>query len=327
MVADTQNTVKRILAADIGGTSSRFADFELSAAGLTKRKVVWLKTGDAQSLGDLLAALPGAGFELSASAAALAVFAIAGPIEDGVFSKPPNIDWSVDLRALGEFVAVNRSVLINDFLAQAFAPLSVVGQRALAVLDGTPSARGTIAVIGAGTGLGKAFLVPDGRGGFVGAPSEGGHANFAPESGREQEYAQFLASRYGAPYAEWEFVVSGPGLSALHEFLTGERLLPKDVAAKFPEAAETLAWFARFYGRVCRCFALETLALGGLYIAGGVAAKNSEIVKHPEFAREFRSSKTMAEILARIEVKLVDDEDSGLWGAAAYAVEELRRRG
>lgn len=327
MGAGTQNTAKRILAADIGGTSSRFADFEFTATGLTKRNVVWLRTDDAHSLGDLLAALPATGFELAASAADLAVFAIAGPIEEGVFSKPPNIEWSVDLRTLGEFVALNRSVLINDFLAQAFAPLSEVGQRALTILAGTPSARGTIAVIGAGTGLGKAFLVPDGRGGFVGAPSEGGHANFAPETPREQEFAAFLATRFGAPFAEWEFVVSGPGLSALHEFLTGEQLLPKDVAAKFAHASETLAWFARFYGRVCRCFALETLALGGLYIAGGVAAKNPEIVKHPEFSREFRSSKTMAEILARIEVRLVDDEDSGLWGAAAYAVEELRRRG
>lgn len=320
-------TPKRILAADIGGTSSRFADFELSAGGLTKRNVVWLKTDGARSLGDLLAALPANGFNLTALAADLAVFAIAGPIEEGVFSKPPNIDWSVDLRSLGEFVALNRSVLINDFLAQAFAPLSEVGTRALLILEGSASARGTIAVIGAGTGLGKAFLVPDGRGGFVGAPSEGGHANFAPETAREQEFANFLTTRFAAPFAEWEFVVSGPGLSALHEFLSGESLSPKDVAAKFATAPETLAWFARFYGRVCRCFALETLALGGLYIAGGVAAKNPEIVRHPEFAREFRSSKTMAEILARIEVKLVDDEESGLWGAAAYAVEELRRRG
>ena len=327
MVASTQIAPKKILAADIGGTSSRFAQFEFSAGGLLKRKVVWLKTAEAGSLGDLLAALPKAGLGLTAVEADLAVFAIAGPIEDGVFSKPPNIEWEVDLRNLGDRVRLDRSVLINDFLAQAFAPLSEVGQAAMPVLPGNPSARGTIAVVGAGTGLGKAFLVPDGRGGFVGAPSEGGHANFTAENSRELEFAAFVAARTGAKFAEWDSVVSGRGLSLLHEFLSGEVLAPKDVAAKFADAPETLAWFARFYGRVCRCFALETLALGGLFIAGGVAAKNPEIVSHVEFEREFRSSTTMGDILARIPVKLVDNEESGLWGAAAYAVEELRRRG
>ena len=326
MGANSQIGAKRILAADIGGTSSRFAQFEFSEGGLAKRKVVWLKTADARSLGDLLAALPAAGLGLAAAEADLAVFAIAGPIEDGVFSKPPNIDWEVDLRNLGDRVRLNHAVLINDFLAQAFAPLSEVGQSARTILPGNPSARGTIAVIGAGTGLGKAFLVPDGRGGFVGAPSEGGHANFTPENQREQEFAAFVATRCGTRIAEWDAIVSGRGLTLIHEFLTGDRLEPKDVAAIFGESSEDLAWFARFYGRVCRCFALETLALGGMFIAGGVAAKNPEILTHPEFEREFRTSATMGDILARIPVKLVDDEESGLWGAAAYAVEELRRR-
>ncbi|PIY21009.1 MAG: glucokinase, partial [Deltaproteobacteria bacterium CG_4_10_14_3_um_filter_60_8] len=102
----------------------------------------------------------------------------------------------------------------------------------------------------------------------------------------------------------------------IHWFLSGEDLEPKDVGARFTPASETLAWAAKFYGRVCRDYALEVLALGGLYIAGGLAAQNPEMLAHANFRGEFLNSPTMAHILAKIPVLLIDNQDSGLWGAA-----------
>ena len=80
---------------------------------------------------------------------------------------------------------------------------------------------------------------------------------------------------------------------------------------------------SRFYARVCRNYVLETFALAGLYIAGGVAARTPELLRHPAFEREFRNSDTLADLLANIPVSLIRDENSGLWGGAVFARQKL----
>jgi glucokinase len=114
-------------------------------------------------------------------------------------------------------------------------------------------------------------------------------------------------------------------LTAIHEFLAGPHLKPAQVAEAFPRHPETLEWFARFYGRACRNFALETLSRGGLYIAGGVAAKNPEIVRHDSFKNEFMDSAAMNHVLAKLPVFLLNDQNSGLWGAAMKAAKTLAK--
>jgi glucokinase len=183
-----------------------------------------------------------------------------------------------------------------------------------------------IAVIGAGTGLGKAALVPNGEGGFVAVPSEGGHTNFPFVSKKECDYQDFLIRELGDVYITCNTVVSGRGISLLHHFLTGERLDPKKVISRLLPESETLKWAARFYARVCRNYALETLSLGGLYIAGGVAARTPDVLTHEAFATEFRSSPTMSKILEQIPVFLISNEESGLWGAAELGLQTLTKK-
>jgi glucokinase len=174
-----------------------------------------------------------------------------------------------------------------------------------------------------GTGLGKAALVSDGRGGHIALPSEGGHTLFPFVTDREWEYFRFLQARTGRTQIIGDLVVTGGGLSALHSFLAGRELDPPEVAAGFATHPETLAWFARFYGRACRDLALQVLALGGLFVSGGIAAKNPEVVEHPVFAEEFRASETHPHLLAQIPVRLNANEDSGLWGAAMLGRQKL----
>jgi glucokinase len=107
--------------------------------------------------------------------------------------------------------------------------------------------------------------------------------------------------------------------------LSGEDLEPREVTARLTPQSETLAWAAKFYGRVCRDYALEVLALGGLYIAGGVAARNPEILTHENFRNEFMGSSTMGHLLANIPVFLIDNQDSGLWGAAFLGQQILQQ--
>jgi glucokinase len=77
---------------------------------------------------------------------------------------------------------------------------------------------------------------------------------------------------------------------------------------------------------VCRNYALETLSLGGLYIAGGVAARNPELIQRTAFRKEFRSSDTLTHILEKIPVFLITDQNSGLWGAAQFGLQKLKER-
>jgi len=316
---------KSILAADIGGTSSRFCAFELSGDGvLSQGESTWLKTKDNASFDELLSNLSREKETLSPGRFDMCVFAVAGPVEEGIRCRPPNISWEIDLSQDTQSLGLKKFALINDFLAQAFACVSPVKKDADQILPGKQRSGAAIAVVGAGTGLGKAALIPDSLGRLIGMSSEGGHSNFAAESAKEFEFQEYLASKLGREYLVWDEVVSGRGLSAIHEFLTGDSLEPADVAKSFGEQSETLEWAARFYGRVCRNFALETLSMGGMFIAGGVAAKNPLLLRHSAFEKSFRTSPAHEAVLADIPVCLLDNEESGLWGAAFFGAQELK---
>ena len=316
-----------IFAADIGGTNSRFAHFEADQKGeLNLIKTLWLKTKEAPSFSSLLSDLKEKSFSLQPDQAAIAVIAVAGPVERGVYSSPPFIAWSIDISNARSDFGFKHCLLINDFVAQAFACRSPIGRSAKQILSGTIAPDSTAAVIGAGTGLGKAALIPDGTGGFLAIPSEGGHTNFPFVSKKEFDFQNFLIRELGEVYITGNTVVSGRGISLLHLFLSGEKLEPKEVTSKLLPNTETLKWAARFYGRVCRNYALETLSLGGLYVSGGVAARTPELITHEAFAAEFRSSPTMSKILEQIPVFLISNEESGLWGAAVLGLQTLKKK-
>lgn len=315
--------MKNVLAADIGGTHCRFGAFTAGDSGLVLEKSRWLKTDDASSFEELLRQLGETDFPLTAAAADAAVFAVAGPVSGGVRSSLPNIPWDIDLQVSAPVLSPQKAVLINDFAAQVFATRSPAGDSAREILAGRPAADGVVAAVGAGTGLGHAALVGDLTGGYRVVSSEKGHAAFPFTAGRESDYGRFLCEKLGEPYARGDVVVSGRGTSLLHEFLSGRRLSPEEVTADFADHGETLAWFARFYARACRDYALTVLATGGLYIAGGLAARTPAMVEHEEFREEFRLSVTMAGLLEAIPVRLMTDQESGLWGAARYGLQEL----
>lgn len=309
-----------ILAADIGGTTSRFALFESEGPRLVvERELATHGFGSFRDLTEKALA------DLGPNQAQAAVLAVAGPVERGRSCRPPNIAYRLDLDGLPPGLLPDKAVLINDFAAQAHACRLHGEERSLEAVPGHMDASLTQAVIGPGTGLGKAALVPDGRGGYVVCGSEGGHAAFPFSGAEERRFHRFALEALGEPYVRWESVVSGPGLALTHRFLTEEDLSPSEAAAALTPDSLTTEWFSRFLGRACRDYVLEVLALGGLFISGGVAAKNPMLLKHPAFLAEFRLSATHADLLGKVAVRLVVDQHAGLWGAAAHGLTLLER--
>ena len=310
-----------VLAADIGGTNGRFALFAVGGESLAMAARVELPSSSAGGFEALvrsaLDALAPSGRGLPAPAAA--VLAVAGPVKTGRSCLPPNIPYTLDLDLLPPGLLPQASLLVNDFTAQAHGCRTLGAERSDVVLQGAMDAAETQAVIGPGTGLGMAALIPDGRGGFVVGGSEGGHAAFPFNPGEERLFQDFVLKLTGEPFARWETVVSGSGLALLHRWLTGENLAPAQVAASLSTEDATTEWFARFLGRACRDYVLEVVARGGVYVSGGVAAKNPLFLTHRAFEREFRASHTHPELMAGVGVRLVRDQNVGLWGAAALA--------
>jgi len=317
-----------ILAADIGATNSRFGHFSVDAGELKLEATTWLKTASVTSFAELMQKLEDSGFGLAPDKADATTIAIAGAVEQDLRARPVNISWDIDLTHADRQFGMRRVGLINDFVAQAYACRTAAVSEAKRILEGRPDLTAALGVIGAGTGLGKCALVPiPNQARFIALPSEGGHSDFPFIGAEEFEFQRFACQVMGREQIIGDIVVSGPGLSLTHRFLTGQDLTPAQVAATFAQEgadSPTLHWAARFYGRACRNYALEILARAGIYIAGGVAAKTPAIVLHPEFATAFRTSETHGSLLADIPVLLNDNQESGLWGAAFHAHQQLR---
>lgn len=343
-----------LLGADIGGTFSRFALFSLeeNAAGLTLALVpdskIKLATHEHSSFVHLLEVLKG---KLNPAHKIIgAAMAVPGPVEGG-HCRAANIPWELDRLDIEAVFGVPAS-LVNDFAAQAHACLfpEVLGLHC--ILSGEAKAQAPAALVGAGTGLGSALLLPDYAAQatpakfLVGSkqsasehlvlppamlapearkamwrrvlPSEGGHAVFGFVGEEEAAFEAFMRSRAGRAEVIGDMAVTGHGLSMLHAFHTGASVLlaPAEVSALIDKHPIILNWFARFYGRACRNFVLSTLSLGGLYLSGGMLSHVPGLLGHPAFAAEFLFSETKGYLLKDIPVFWISNQDAGLWGSA-----------
>ncbi len=317
--------MKNVIAVDMGGTNTRFAHFELDDdGGLRYVNGLRLKTGEASCLDDLIDKAREEGSVEHDARWDVAVLAVPGAVKENTYAKLANVRWAVDVSGLRQRLTNTKIFLINDFVAQAYAcPLE--GQLNKETIQAGQKEKGaTMAVIGAGTGLGHCALASTRQGNFIAVPSEAGHAGFSFCGETEIAFQEYLLKATGAAYPYGDLVVSGPGLSQLHAFLTGRELAPEQVVREITPDSETTVLFSRFYARACRNYALTVLAMGGIYIAGGVAMKNPFLVVNDHFRKEFVNSAHYGTILEKIPVSLILSEDSGLWGAAHFGAISLK---
>lgn len=315
-----------IIAADIGGTNCRLGLFRDTEKGVEMERARWVPTPDVTDSEKFIQLLEDE-FDLKDAAAVVA--AIAGPVEENVRGHLSNGVLSLDFGKPHTKHAHLRFSLINDFMAQAYAIISPLAQMSRHLTGpNVATIPQTRAVIGAGTGLGQAVVTRSSHGGWLPAPSENGHANFPFVNADEQAFHAYLCHRLNIPFATGDHVVTGNGLALLHQFLTAENLTPAEVGAKaLSSDTETLKWYSRFYARACRNWMLSTLCRGGLWIAGGIAAKNPYCMANEYFYEELYGHPAWKDFLKSIPVFLIEDINSGLWGAACFgqlALEEER---
>lgn len=315
-----------IIVCDIGGTNSRFAIFSSSRNNeLKMESELWEKTDAVDSFEQLLESLKEKNAEYAIANYRNFIVAIPGPVTTDDLIVLPNVKWKICKSRIEKIYPGTTVSFINDFVAQAFGCLTEAAGNVLPIIsvkDSASGRRGDLAVVGAGTGTGHGALkkIQDSSH-YVPIPSEAGHTPFPFLTKREGDFQDFLIKKIKTTYPVCNNVLSGQGLSLLHEFLTGKGLSPGEVITEITPDSETTAWFSRFYGRGCKNYALTVLASGGeLFVSGGVAIKNPFLVDNDIFRNEFVNCPSKLDLLKSIPVSLITDEKIGLYGAAYCAI-------
>ncbi len=255
---------------------------------------------------------------------------------------------------LARELGIARVQLINDFAAVGYGIPALLPGDTVTLQAGVPDGHAPVALIGAGTGLGEGFFVPLPGGGYRVFPSEGSHADFAPRSPLEFQLLNYLRERHQIPRVSVERVVSGMGIVSIYQFLrdqspqqesaalakiyrTWQQELGKaektiDLSAEISRAALTgddylctqaINLFIEAYGAEAGNLCLKLLPYGGLYVAGGIAAKMLPLMQAGGFMQAFRDKGRMSAQMAKFPVHVVINPRVGLMGAAICAAQPL----
>lgn len=306
-----------ILGADIGGTKTLLGLADDSGLIVDRRYA----NANFQDFASLLARFL-ADTQTDAALIDGGCLAVAGPIaDDGRCARLTNLPWHIDRDALSSRFGLPGLRLVNDFAAAAMGAVNSSAAHLLTLQQGEPLPGAPCLVVGAGTGLGMAIVLPQDAGWRILA-GEGGHVAFAPADAQQMALWTFLQARHGR--VTWERVVSGPGLTAIHEFVAGVNLPPDEIAAQAsvnPEGAErrSVELFLAAYGAFAGDMALTCLARGGVFLAGGIAAKLLPLLRQSGFLAAFDAKAEHADIAARMPIHLATDPLLGLQGALHLA--------
>ncbi|WP_051971395.1 glucokinase [Massilia sp. 9096] len=312
------------LLADIGGTNARFA---LERAPGRIEDIETLACADYASLVDAvrayLARHPAEGVRHAVIAIATAV--------DGDFIKMTNHCWEFSTRAAREALGFDTLLVLNDFAALAMSVPGLPASELVQVGGVKAAPDGVIGIVGAGTGLGVAGLIPS-NGRWNVLQSEGGHMAFSPCDAREQAILGYCWTKW--PHVSSERLVSGPGLATIHEalvhidgassaVLTPAQVVERALDASDPRCVEALDLFCGMLGTVAANVAVTFCARGGIYIGGGVVPRLKEWFARSRFRSCFENKGRYASYLAQIPVYVIHSPYPALSGAAAMLEQHL----
>ena len=325
-LTSTSDSSGQWLVADIGGTRLRAA---LSDAGGPPHAFAELACADYPGPAEALQ------HYLSSNAArpVAACLAVAGPVAGDEFRFTNNA-WAFSIEELRCRLGLERLLLKNDFEALALALPTLAGTdlHPLGLAIEPPSGRHTLAVVGPGTGLGVAALVPH-AGCWIAQPGEGGHIGFAPQDDLEREVERIL--RRNKTRVTNEHILSGAGLAALYRaigevegHLAAAEITPAEVTQRALAGADAVAErtvdvFCAVLGAVAGDVALVTGARGGVFIGGGIASRILPLLEHSRFRQRFEDKGVQSGYVRAIGTSAIVSRTPTLTGALAALHEAM----
>jgi glucokinase len=325
-----------ILAGDVGGTKVHLALYNFEGGRLRSLREQKYPAHEFASLGAVIEKFLEVD-NVDRKDIVAACFGVPGPVRAGRL-KLTNLPWILDTRELSQELSIDHIFLINDLEATGYGIPELAPDRIFTLHKGDSSAVGHRGLIAAGTGLGEAMLIWDGKSRHVPIASEGGHCDFAARTDQEIALLQYLRRTMNGRVS-FERVVSGIGIKNVYSFLRDdqkmeepvwlrERLQQEDPNAVIGECgengsseicAETLKIFSAAYGAESGNIALKVLAMGGMYLGGGIAPKILKSLGDGRFMKAFTDKGRLSNVLVAAPVRVILDSRAALLGAAAYA--------
>lgn len=322
-----------ILAGDIGGTKTVLSLMAQSDGGLVCRHEQTYPSLAYPEFTDILKEFLPADTTISA-----ACFGVAGPVVNQR-CQTTNLPWLLDGEALKTLLGTDKVKLLNDLEAMALGMLHLPDSDLLELNPNAQAQTGNIAVIAAGTGLGEAILYWDG-GHHQPMATEGGHCDFAPQTAQQDNLLAYLRDRYPG-HVSYERLIAGMGFSNIYDFLCAQNpagacpIVPDSndnetgidrnavisrlgVSGEDALCAETVRLFVELYGAETGNLALKSLAIGGVFIGGGIAPKLLPMMQDGRFISAFKAKGRFYGLLDTVSVKLSLNPRAPLLGAMYY---------
>lgn len=320
-----------ILAGDIGGTKTVLSLLTRDANGsLTCLQEQSYSSRQYPEFDDILAAFLPADVNIKS-----ACFGVAGPVVKQR-CQTTNLPWLLDAAALQTKLGTSKVKLLNDLEAMALGMLYLPEHDLVELNPNAQTQSGNIAVIAAGTGLGEAILYWDGNKHYPMA-TEGGHSDFAAQNTQQDQLLAYLRKIH-PDHVSCERILSGIGFSHLYDFLGEQGFAPPcadvpdnnsdidrnavisglGVSGEDPLCAEAVRLFVELYGAETGNLALKSLAVGGIFIGGGIGPKILPAMQDGNFIRAFKAKGRFLPLLDKISVKLSLNPRTPLIGAINY---------
>jgi len=326
-----------LLSGDVGATKTNLAVYSEDSGPRTPLLESSLPSARYASLEELVGEfLSQTSIEIDSAS-----FGVAGPVVGGT-AQITNLPWVIEERRLREAIHVDSVKLINDLEAIAYG-VTLLEEEDLHTLNmGIAAPRGAMAVIAPGTGLGEAFLIwKDGR--YRACPSEGGHADFGPNSDIELELFRYLHKKFG--HVSFERICSGQGLPNIYEFLkengygfepgwVSEQLRsaddPTPIIVSAALTSETgcelcttaVEIFISTLAAEAGNLALKVMATGGVYLGGGIPSRILPLLQKGTFMDRFTNKGRFSKLVSGIPVQVICNPKAALMGAALHGLEK-----
>lgn len=341
------NNSQNVIGIDIGGTNTNIGISSLKDKKINPIFSFNFKTEKIKSIIPLInktTTYAKDKYDINVDLACIAAAGVVLDEKDRV--KLTNSSLEINLNEIKKNTSLNDIYIINDFQAIGYGInlLDHNNEKDMRIIKNNNLKKhknfSTKAIIGAGTGLGKGILIYNQElDYYTPIPSEGGHSDFPYQNDFEKKIVNYIKNKRNIKQPlTYEEVISGRGIEGIYDYLNDiKKYKPTDYTKKISNSndkakliskyknkdktcRETFKIFTKFYARCAKNFALDTLSIDGLYIAGGIVSKNVDSFKSKEFIKEFEKSYRRLNLLKKIPIYAIMNYNVSLFGSCFAAI-------